>query len=66
MNLYIKALHIIFVVTWFAGLFYMPRLFIYNTEANDKPEAVISEDVARNLGLKIGNYICYPDSQDTK
>lgn len=31
--LYIKALHIIFIVTWFAGLFYMPRLFIYNTEA---------------------------------
>lgn len=37
---YIKALHIIFVVTWFSGMFYMPRLFIYNTEANDKPEAV--------------------------
>ena len=35
---YIKALHIIFVVNWFAGLFYMPRLFIYATEANDKPE----------------------------
>lgn len=35
---YIKALHIIFVVTWFAGLFYMPRLFIYNTEAAEKPE----------------------------
>ncbi len=35
---YIKALHIIFVVTWFAGLFYMPRLFIYATEAGDKPE----------------------------
>lgn len=35
---YIKALHIIFVVTWFAGMFYMPRLFIYNTEANDKPD----------------------------
>ncbi len=34
---YIKALHIIFIVTWFAGIFYMPRLFIYNTEANDKP-----------------------------
>lgn len=32
---YLKALHIIFVVTWFAGLFYMPRLFIYHTEAND-------------------------------
>src|SRR3954447_7008854 len=36
---YLKALHIIFVVTWFAGIFYMPRLFIYNTEAGDKPEA---------------------------
>ena len=35
---YLKALHIIFIVTWFAGMFYMPRLFIYNTEANDKPE----------------------------
>lgn len=35
---YIKALHIIFVVNWFAGLFYMPRLFIYATEANTKPE----------------------------
>ena len=35
---YIKALHIIFVVNWFAGLFYMPRLFIYATEANEKPE----------------------------
>ena len=38
MYLYIKALHIIFVVNWFAGLFYMPRLFIYATEANEKPE----------------------------
>ena len=36
---YIKALHIIFVVTWFAGLFYIVRLFIYNREAQDKPEA---------------------------
>lgn len=35
---YLKALHIIFVVTWFAGLFYMPRLFIYATEAGDKPD----------------------------
>ena len=35
---YLKALHIIFVVTWFAGMFYMPRLFIYNTEANEKDE----------------------------
>lgn len=36
--LYVKALHIIFVVTWFAGLFYMVRLFIYHTEAEKKEE----------------------------
>jgi protoporphyrinogen IX oxidase len=38
MYFYIKALHIIFVVTWFAGLFYMVRLFIYNREAQDKSD----------------------------
>ncbi len=36
--LYIKALHIIFVVTWFAGMFYIVRLFIYQREAQDKDE----------------------------
>ncbi|MDQ6902378.1 MAG: CopD family protein [Bacteroidota bacterium] len=35
---YIKALHIIFVITWFSGLFYIVRLFIYSAEANEKPE----------------------------
>ena len=35
---YIKALHIIFIVTWFSGLFYIVRLFIYNAEANERPE----------------------------
>jgi protoporphyrinogen IX oxidase len=35
---YLKAVHIIFVVTWFAGLFYMPRLLVYITEAEGKPE----------------------------
>jgi putative membrane protein len=35
---YIKALHIIFVVCWFAGLFYIVRLFIYTAEANGKEE----------------------------
>lgn len=34
---YIKALHLIFVVTWFAGLFYIPRLFVYQIEASKKP-----------------------------
>ena len=35
---YILAIHIIFVVCWMAGLFYMVRLFIYHTEAQEKPE----------------------------
>ena len=35
--LWIKALHVAFMVTWFAGLFYLPRLFIYHSEAADDP-----------------------------
>lgn len=38
MYFYLKALHIIFIVTWFAGMFYIVRLFIYNREAFDKTE----------------------------
>jgi len=34
--LWIKSLHIIFMVTWFAGLFYLPRLFVYHAMATDK------------------------------
>ena len=33
--LWIKSLHIVFMVTWFAGLFYLPRLFVYHSLAND-------------------------------
>jgi protoporphyrinogen IX oxidase len=33
--LWLKAFHIIFVVTWFAGLFYLPRLFVYHAEAGE-------------------------------
>jgi putative membrane protein len=33
--LWLKALHVIAVVTWFAGLFYLPRLFIYHADATD-------------------------------
>lgn len=33
--LWIKALHIIFMVTWFAGLFYLPRLFVYHADSSD-------------------------------
>ncbi len=34
--LYIKAFHIIFMVTWFAGLFYLPRLFVYHAMSDDQ------------------------------
>jgi protoporphyrinogen IX oxidase len=50
MYLYIKALHIIFIVTWFSGMFYIVRLFIYNTEASEKtgPERDI---LVKQLGI---------------
>ena len=36
MYLWAKALHFVFIVTWFAGLFYLPRLYVYHTESKDK------------------------------
>jgi len=33
--LWVKSLHIVFMVTWFAGLFYLPRLFVYHALAQD-------------------------------
>jgi protoporphyrinogen IX oxidase len=33
--LWVKAFHIVFVVSWFAGLFYLPRLFVYHAQAED-------------------------------
>ena len=44
---YIKSLHIIFVVTWFAGLFYLPRLMVYSAEAD-----ALKDEHARNTLLK--------------
>lgn len=38
MILYFKALHIVGFVTWFAGLFYLVRMFVYHTESREKPE----------------------------
>ncbi|HRQ05594.1 MAG TPA: protoporphyrinogen oxidase HemJ [Nitrosomonas halophila] len=35
--LWVKSLHIIFMVTWFAGLFYLPRLFVYHAMCDDQP-----------------------------
>jgi putative membrane protein len=43
---YIKALHIIFIVTWFSGMFYIVRLFIYNTEAGEKTD--IEKNILRS------------------
>ncbi len=40
--LWFKAFHIVGVVAWFAGMFYLPRLFVYHAEANEQPEAVRS------------------------
>lgn len=34
--LWIKAFHLIFMVTWFSGLFYLPRLFVYHAESHDE------------------------------
>ena len=34
--LWVKSLHIVFMVTWFAGLFYLPRLFVYHAQATDE------------------------------
>lgn len=38
MYLWIKALHLVAVITWFAALFYLPRLFVYHAMARDKSE----------------------------
>ncbi len=49
--LYVKALHIIFIVTWFAGLFYIVRIFIYHVEASGREEpsrSVLIEEYKRN------------------
>jgi len=49
---YVKALHIIFIVTWFAGMFYIVRLFIYNTEANEK-EGLEKEILQKQFNIMI-------------
>src|SRR6185369_9723943 len=47
--LWIKGLHIIFMVTWFAGLFYLPRLFVYHALAED----LISQDRFKIMERKL-------------
>ena len=60
--LYIKALHIIFVVTWFAGLFYIVRLFIYHAEARTKAEPArsILEEQYKLMAWRLWYIITWP------
>lgn len=61
---YIKALHLIFVITWFAGLFYIPRLFIYHIEAQAKPspEKEILSDQLRLMTKRLWYIITWPSA----
>jgi protoporphyrinogen IX oxidase len=47
--LWIKAFHIVFMVTWFAGLFYLPRLFVYHAMAQDRAGIERLEVMERKL-----------------
>jgi len=60
--LYVLAVHIIFVVSWMAGLFYSVRLFIYHTEANDRPEneRLILQKEFEKIEKKLWNIITTP------
>jgi len=61
---YIKSLHLIFVVTWFAGLFYIPRLFIYHIEAWQKPspEREILTDQLKLMTKRLWYIITWPSA----
>jgi len=61
---YIKALHLIFVITWFAGLFYIPRLFIYQIEAHDKPSPAkeILGDQLKIMAKRLWYIITWPSA----
>ena len=61
---YIKSLHLIFITTWFAGLFYIPRLFVYQIEASQKPSPD-KEILGKQLGLmakRLWNNITWPSA----
>ena len=62
--LYVKSLHLIFVITWFAGLFYIPRLLVYQIEANQKPEPdrSILLDQLKLMTLRLWNIITWPSA----
>ncbi|MBV6644458.1 MAG: CopD family protein [Cyclobacteriaceae bacterium] len=60
----LKALHIIFIVTWFAGLFYIPRLFIYHSEAleKDEPERSILDAQLSKMTRLLWYVITWPSA----
>lgn len=60
--LLLKAFHIIGFVAWFAGLFYLVRMFVYHTEAYDKPnpEKDIIRDQMHMMESKVYKIICNP------
>jgi len=62
--LYIKALHIIFVITWFAGLFYIVRLFIYHVEAEKKlpPAKEILQNQYKLMSKRLWYIITWPSA----
>jgi protoporphyrinogen IX oxidase len=61
---YLKSLHLIFVITWFAGLFYIVRLFVYQIEANDKlsPEREILQKQYKIMTYRLWYIIAWPSA----
>ncbi|SDR77661.1 putative membrane protein [Formosa sp. Hel1_31_208] len=61
---FIKALHLIFIVTWFAGLFYIPRLFVYQIEAYHKPspDKEILGAQLKLMAKRLWNIITWPSA----
>jgi putative membrane protein len=62
--LYLKAIHIVFIVTWFAGIFYMPRLFVYIIEASQKtePEKSILSKQLKTMASRLWFGITWPSA----
>ena len=58
MNFYLlfKSLHLISVISWMAGLLYLPRIFVYHVEANDNSQKTVFKTMER----KLYNYIMMP------
>ena len=61
---YLKSLHLIFVITWFAGLFYIVRLFVYQIEANEKPspEKEILQKQYKIMTYRLWYIIAWPSA----